>query len=340
MKEWYLIGENTKPNMVGGYETDSFNDFKGDAFSEALESGLGKTIKLYNSSMTEERMISCIIQNNTANTQLKSIERTILATIGTLKAGMYVLFEDRYWLITGYPGNNGIYEKATMILCQYKIRWQKDSGEIIERWANFMSASKYDVGEFGNSYITITSNNFTVWIPEDDDGMTLDEKRIFIDRNISNPTKVFKITRSDDVLYLFGESHGGILSFIADKTELNLEVDRPDLRLCDYIDKDSSSTLPPSESKDIITTINGNQNLKIGFNRSYSVTFQDKNGNTQNPNFIWNVVSDFPVHQELVDGKIKLLVEDEDYISSSFLLQVIVENAVAEELEITVIEGF
>lgn len=338
MQEWYLIGNTTKPNMTGGYENDAFNDFKNDAFSEVLDSPIGKTIRLYNSSMTEYKTIQCIVQDNTASTQLKSLERTILSKIGTLKAGMYVLFEGRYWLITGYPGNNGIYEKATMVLCQYKLKWQNSDGNIIERWGNFTSASKYDVGEFGNNYITLSSNNFTILIPEDDDGISLESKRVFIDRNIKNPKKVFKITRSDDVLYLYGDNHGGILSFIADRDELNPNKDRSDIGICDY----HSPTIEgnESQSENISASIIGNDKLKIGFDRTYSATFTDKSENVIYPNFTWNIVSDFEVKQELIENKIKLLVNDEDYISSSFLLQVIIDNKVLSEKNISVIEGF
>lgn len=338
MQEWYLIGNTTKPNMTGGYENDAFNDFKNDAFSEVLDSPIGKTIRLYNSSMTEYKTIQCIVQDNTASTQLKSLERTILSKIGTLKAGMYVLFEGRYWLITGYPGNNGIYEKATMVLCQYKLKWQNSDGNIIERWGNFTSASKYDVGEFGNNYITLSSNNFTILIPEDDDGVSLESKRVFIDRNIKNPKKVFKITRSDDVLYLYGDNHGGILSFIADRDELNPNKDRSDIGICDY----HSPTIEgnESQSENISASIIGNDKLKIGFERTYSATFTDKSENVIYPNFTWNIVSDFEVKQELIENKIKLLVNDEDYISSSFLLQVIIDNKVLSEKTISVIEGF
>lgn len=339
MKEWYLIGNATKPNMLGGYETDSFNDFKTDAFSETLDSAIGKSVLLYDTALKDGRMIQCIIQDNTANTQLKSIERTILTHIGTIKAGMYVLFEDRYWLITGYPGNNGIYEKATMILCQYKIKWQKDNGQIIERWANFTSASKYDVGEFSNGKITITSNNFTIWIPEDDDGMTLDGKRIFIDRNTFNPKKVFEITRSDDVLYLYGEKHGGILSFIADKTELNLEVDRPDLGLCNYIEISNTPPLPPY-SQNISAMINGSDQLKIGFDKTYTVTFKDKNCHVIHPDFTWNLLGDVQIETTISDNKITLLVNDEDAIGASFLLQIIINETVVVEKEIIIIEAF
>lgn len=340
MKEWYLLTSDTRPNSTGGYENDAFVDYKDDAFQEVLQTDMATSVSLYNSDLSESKEIRCIVQGNTADTQLKSLERIVLVPIGTLKAGMYILFENRYWLVTGYPGNNKIYEKATIILCQYKLRWQDDSGQIIERWANFTSASKYDTGENGNQTIFLTSNNFTVWVPEDDDAFTLDKKRVFIDRNVKNPTKVFEITRSDDVLYLFGEDHGGILSFIADKTELNLEVDRPDLGLCDY--KEPTSLPPePDETTDLSAVISGNNKLKCGFDRDYSVEFVDSNKEIHTDvEFTWNIVSDFDVSQKIDGNIITLFVDDENCIGGSFLLQVIVGESVLSEITINVIEAF
>lgn len=340
MKEWYLLTQNTRPNSIGGYENESFIDYRDDAFYEALQTDLASTVILYNYDLTNPQKIRCIIQDNIASTQLKSLERTVLVPIGTLKAGMYIYFENRYWLITGYPGNNKIYEKATMILCQYKLRWQDNTGKIIERWANFTSASKYDTGRSGNQTIVLTSNNFTIWIPEDDDSATLDARRVFIDRDTNHPTKVFEITRSDDVLYLFGEDHGGILSFIADKVELNLEVDRPDLGLCDY---KPPRPLPPEpdETTDLSAVISGNNKLKCGFDRDYTVGFIDSRGEIHNDTtFSWNVISDFEVTQTITGNTITLFVDDEDCIGSSFLLQVIVNQKVFAEITIDVIEAF
>lgn len=340
MKEWYLLTSDTRPNSIGGYENDAFVDYKEDAFQEALETDVATTVTLYNSGLSEAKDIRCIVQGNTADTQLKSLERTILVPIGTLKAGMYIFFENRYWLVTGYPGNNKIYEKATIILCQYKLRWQNDSGRIIERWANFTSASKYDTGRSGNQTIILTSNNFTIWVPEDDDSFTLDEKRVFIDRDTKNPTKVFEITRSDDVLYLFGKEHGGILSFIADKDELNLEVDRPDLGLCDY-KPPRPFPQKPDETTDLSAVISGNNKLKCGFDRDYTVEFIDSKGEIHNDTtFSWNVISDFEVTQTITGNTITLFVDDEDCIGSSFLLQVIVNQKVFAEITIDVIEAF
>lgn len=342
MKEWYLIGNKTKPNMLGGYENQSFLDYKEDAFAESLETDIASTVLLFNHDLSQSKELRGVIQGNVADSSLKSMERCILVPIGTLHSGNYIFFEDEYWLIDGRPGNNGEYEKAVLKECQYKIKWQKDDGTIIERWANFTSASKYDIGESGNSTIILSSNNFTILIPHDADGLTIDGKRIFVDTS-EIPKKVFKITRNDDVLFLHG-NHGGTLSLIADKTEFNPNKDNQELRICDYIDP--SSPLPPTppepdETTDLRCVISGNTNLKNGYRRSYTVIFSDKDGNVidwQNINFKWNIVNNSGLITNAYENKIDILFDNEDLIGSSFLLQVIVAGEVLAESKITIIE--
>ena len=346
MKEWYLIKQ---PSVTsGGFENEVFNDYREDAINEFLNTELAKTVILHNYDLSESTEIRCIIQGNSADTQLKSMERVGLFVRGTVKAGMYIFYENRYWLITGYPSYNGIYEKAVMQLCQYKLRWQNTKGEIIERFGNFSSSSKYDMGETGNSTITLTSDNLMILLPNDDESLDLDGKRVFIDKRKVNPTKVYKITRTDSVLYDFGEEHGGILSFIADKTELNTTTDRQDLRLCDYIeisDEDTTPTPPPEnpdEMTDLRVVISGNKNLKVGFSRTYTATITDSDDNSVewDDTYSWNVVSDFEVGQEIDDNTIKLLVEDEDCVDSLILLSVNKDGQTVAELEVTVVEAF
>lgn len=338
MQEWYLMTPETRPNITGGFENDAFLDYKEDAFAEALSTDIAKTVILCNSDMTEIGETRVIIMDNLANTQLKSIERSVFAVIGTLKAGMYMKFENQYWLISGYPGNNGVCEKATAILCQYELIWQDDDGKIIRRWANFTSASKYDNGRSGNSTIILTSNNFTIWIPEDDDGTTLDGRRVFIDRVKTGqlPTKVFEITRSDDVLYLFGKDHGGILSFIADKDELNKVTDRQDLWICNY-KSPITPTLPPSEPDNPTTfvTITGGDTLRYGRAKTWTVTFSDSENQ---PNFTWNVKSDFKITQNITGNKIQLDCSNGKAIDSTFALQVLDSKGnILSETTITII---
>lgn len=342
MKEWYLIGNKTKPNMLGGYENQSFLDYKEDAFAESLETDIASTVLLFNHDLSQSKELRGVIQGNVADSSLKSMERCILVPIGTLHSGNYIFFEDEYWLIDGRPGNNGEYEKAVLKECQYKIKWQKDDGTIIERWANFTSASKYDIGESGNSTIILSSNNFTILIPHDADGLTIDGKRIFVDTS-EIPKKVFKITRNDDVLFLHG-NHGGTLSLIADKTEFNPNKDNQELRICDYIDP--SSPLPPTppepdETTDLRCLISGNTNLKNGYRRTYTATFTDKDGSPvdwQNVNYHWNVKSDFDVKQTISDNKTTVSVNDENLIGGSFFVSVCIGEIGLSEIKVNIVE--
>lgn len=349
MKEWYLT--TPKPNIVSGYESDAISEYSQSNFTDVLETLFSDTVLLYNNTLTESKEIQCVIQGNSADTQLKSMERVGLFPIGTVKAGMYIFFENRYWLITGYPSNNKSYEKAVMQLCQYKLRWQNAKGEIIERWLNATSSSKYDMGETGNSTIVLTSDNLLLLLPNDDESLDLDGKRVFIDKREVNPTKVYKITRTDSVLYDFGE-HGGILSFIADKTELNTTTDRQDLRICDYIevsdDTDEDPTTPPEnpdEMTDLRVTISGNKNLKVGFSRTYTAAITDADGNEitwDDTKFKWNFGGDFDGSVSFEGNKAELLVENEDSVDFTFLLQVVnlADNSVVAEIEITVADIF
>lgn len=336
IKEWYLITPNTRPNITSGFGNEAFVDYKDDVFAEVLTTDIADDLILYNYDLSKSVELRGVIQGNIADTQLKSMERTILVPIGTLHSGDYIFFEDEYWIVDGRPGNNKTYEKATLKECQYKLRWQKNDGTIIERWANFASASKYDVGETNDKTIILTSNNLTIIMPNDKDSMTIDGKRVFIDTS-DIPKKIFKITRNDDVLFLHG-SHGGTLNLIADKTELNLETDRQDLRLCDYIDPTTITSSPqnPDESVLLSAKIIGKDTIRYGMERTYSVEFTD-NENIEDVNFKWNIVSDFCVERsDETKNPIKLYIEDDSAINKPFLLQVIVNDLVVAELEITV----
>lgn len=340
MKEWYLIGGHTRPNMTGGYENQAFLDNKEDAFAESLETDIAVTVTLFSPDLSKASKVRCIIQNNTADTLLKSLERTGLFMRGTVRAGMYVFFENRYWLVTGYPGTNGIYEKAVMVLCQYKLRWQNLNGDIIKRWCNGTSASKYDVGENGNNVIRLSTNTFTLLLPDDEETMELDGKRVFIDKRKKNPQKVYKVTRSDDILYDYGEEHGGILSFIADKTTFNPSTGNQELRICDYIEPASPLSCPPvpDEMTDLRAVISGEKEISVGFSSIYAVTFTDKNTGKavgwETIDFSWKIVSEFEseIEQKVSGNEIQLLIENEDCADEKFKLQIFIGGTILTEM--------
>lgn len=326
MKEWYL--NNYHPDVTSGYENDTISEYAQNNFMDLLYTDFSDIVLLFDSNLTNKKEIKCVIQGNTSDSQSKSTERIILAPIGTLRSGDYIFFEDEYWIVDGRPGNNKSYEKATLKECQYKLRWQKNDGMIIERWANITSASKTDVGKSGNAAIFLTSNNYIIVIPNDNDSQTIEGKRVFID--ISDvPTKVFQITQNNDVIFSYGV-HGGVLSLIANRTELNENTDNQILRICDYIDTSSlSQSVTPDTSNHFKTIISGNKSLKVGFWRKYTAALYDKSGNVLNWNddlFYWNVISDFndKIEKSIENNTIKIsLKNDESLIEKVILLQVV-----------------
>lgn len=334
-REWYLLSSSTSPNVLSGFENEAFNNYKDDAFYESLDTDIASDVILYNSDLSESKNIRCIIHGNTADTQLKSIERIGLFPRGTVKAGMYIFFENVYWLIDGYPGTQGIYEKATMVLCQYCLRWQNAIGEIIERWCNITSASKYDVGENGNNSIIFTTNNYTIKIPSDEETLYLDEMRVFIDKKNNFPTKVFKLTRNDDVLCNYGDKyHGSILCFIATKTELNLNTDNQSLRICDYHNSESNNLI------NFEAVINGSHEIRIGRRRIWTVTFFKDGEVVEFNNYSWNVISNFNIEKFIVDNTIKLQVNDKLAIGNKIKIQILINDNLLKDIEVIVKEGY
>lgn len=265
-----------------------------------------------------------------------------------VKIGDYIhdAKDDTYWLVYTAFNVNDIEYTGKLIQCNYLLKWQLSDGKIVQRWANIVSASKYDTGENGNSTIVLSSNNFTILMGYCDEALELEEKRVFIDiRKV--PKKVFKITRGDDVLYNAGNI-GMLLSFIADKVELNKDKDNQELGICDYVSPTTPTPPKPStpdETAVLNANISGTTNLRIGVTRTYTATLSGKDGNAvqwDDTKYGWNIASDFDVKQSVTENKISLTVEDEDFIGSSFILQVIKldDSSVIVEIEITVADVF
>lgn len=267
-----------------------------------------------------------------------------------LKIGDYLhdTKDDTFWLTYDSFNVNDIHYEGKLVQCNYLLKWQLANGEIVERWANIVSASKYDVGENGNHTLVLSSNNFTIAIGFCDEGFELDGKRVFIDKN-PNPRKVFKITRSDDVLF-DSFSMGAKLIYIADKTEFNPYTDRPDIKICDYVDmfneegnEEISNTDSPLDEITLLSAnIKGVRSIKIGISRTCTATIINDEGNElewKNDLYRWNIISDIEINHVVTDNKLKLLVEDESYIGNSFFVQVIdlATNKVIGETNVSVI---
>lgn len=265
----------------------------------------------------------------------------------TVLAGDYVEWANSVWLVLNADCDDEVYTDGNLRQCQHKIFWQKDDGMIISRYAYTENASAYNNGEKGNNTITLQSNQFMVYLPYDDETAELDNgKRVHVSRS-NGKCRPYELTRPDDITYGFGEK--GILNIIFTQTQYNPDEDKlvtledgTQTWICNYIP--TTTPLPPQDETTILSAnISGRKELKVGFSRTYTATLSDKDGNVlewDDTMYGWNIVNDFGIEQTVTENKIKLFVDDESFIGSSFLLQVIKldDNAVIGEIEITVMD--
>lgn len=349
MKEWYLIGNNTKPNVIGGYENQSFCDYKQDAFAESLETDIASTVLLYNSDLSVQKEIRCIIEGNTADTQLQSMQRKGLFLCDTVKDGMYILFENGYWLINGFPGTNGIYQKATMVLCQFRLAWQNPEGKIVERWACAEDFTKYSNGLKQNNVLISGDNQYGLILPVDYETKRLKrDMRFPIDFEDSDEPDIYKLTNrkaklSDSSYTGYGGTMIATMSLDSSNKSNDKKIKLDDGReiwICNYKNPNTTILSPSFASiTDVNTTILGTPKIKIGILRTYTVSFINKDKQPidwDTIDFKWNILSDFEVGQHTYENKIDLLINDENCIDTSFVLQVIIDGKITAENKITI----
>lgn len=326
--EWYLM--DSPYNQVSGFESEDFDDFGEEGFLEVLDSKVAVTVEISNYDLSETVTKRVVIMNNHQDTKLKTLSRAMLAPIGSCKAGMYVKYKDRYWLIVGLVDDNKVFEKAILLVCNYKLSWINNDGKIIERWANIESASQYNNGESNMIYYFVRSDQLMVYMPDDRESLLLDSgMRFIIDKrcavyekdfdestimNVDNPLIVYKVTRSDTVLDNYTDS--GILGFIMTQTEQHDSdgyyiVDGKGYWLCDIPNvKDT----PPSNHFDIVSDTD---TVYIDLEPSiFTATFFDSNGNEIKkhlPSFDFGVESSFIDKLNIQSVNNSIIVSTSDY---------------------------
>lgn len=333
-KEWYLL--KTPYDQLSGFESDAFDDFAQEGFFEALDSSIAVNVGLFNCDLTMCLEIRAIIQNNVQDTKLKTLVRELFVPIGTCKAGMYVKYNGRYWLIVGLVDDNGMYEKGVMILCNYLLTWVNAKQEIIQRWANVSSASQYNNGETGNYYYTIRSDQLLILTPNDDECVLLTSgNRFIIDkrcriyekefdnsitRDTSRPVLTYELTRADSVLYDYQDS--GHFEFLATQDEQHQDdgyyvVGGQGYWLCSKVDSSYKKDILSSRIECDSTVIYNGLEPNI-----FTAKFYDENGAEINATPNWEIRCDFGelLDIEQIGNSICISADNKKLINKSFEL--------------------
>ena len=267
--------------------------------------------------------------------------------------GDYVKWNNQMWLITLVDVDEKTWNRGYMYLCTVPLRWQNSEGKIIERYVYAEDFTKYSNGVTGNNTITIGDNQYGLTLPVDEETKKLKrDMRFPMDFDDSEQPDIYKLTNrkvklSDNQYFGRGGTMIVTMSFDAfnpnDDKKVTLE-DGQEVWICNY--NNSHTPLPPTppepdETTDLRCVISGNTNLKNGYQRSYTVTFTDKDGDPvdwQGVNYRWNVTSDFDVKQSVSDNKITLSVNDENLIGGSFFIQIVVGETVLSKIKVNIVE--
>lgn len=266
--------------------------------------------------------------------------------------GDYIEWNDQIWLVTIVDVDDKTYHSGYMYLCTFPLRWQNQNGDIIERWVYVDDVSS-GTGVTGNDTLTVGDNEYDIWLPIDIETKQLTrDMRFVIDFDDAQRPDVYKLTNR--VVNQYNNQYfnrGGILiltlSFdvFNEDTDKFVEIDNSHSGwICNYKSISISSDDFLGNDLSYYAVINGNRELKCGFNRTYTVQFFEDSGNEIDWNtvsFMWNIVSDFEVKSQINGNQIVVSVDDDTLIGSNFTLQCKhVNNSIIGEIQVNIVEGF
>lgn len=153
-----------------------------------------------------------------------------------IRNGALVEWMGNRWLVTEKDANNELYTRATMLQCNYLVRWVADDDSIIERWCIIEDGTKYLTGEYGDNQFVITrgDSRISMTIARDKYSLQLGrDSRFLIDDYGSGSVLAYRLTKP---FKLGGGYNGdGVFHFVLQ--ECNTEdSDNFQLHIANYYD--------------------------------------------------------------------------------------------------------
>lgn len=291
----------------------------------------------------KQLMIIKDTDNNTYKKKIKSRHED------KFNLGDYVLWNGQVWLITLIDSDEKTWNRGYMYLCTLLLHWQNKKGEIVERWGYSEDFTKYSSGVEDGKVVTIGDNQYGVTLPVDDETKHLKrDKRFIVDFEDVDVPDAYTLTNrkvllNDNGYFGRGSLLNLTLSYGAFNSNTDKLVELPDGRkvwICDYTPLDEPTTPLLPDKSDILSKIEGNKNLKLGYRRTYIAQFFDKdNEPVDTPlDFSWNVLCDFSkdLEREIDGNAISFLIDNEDYLDERFVLQALIGEQVVDSMTITV----
>ena len=308
-KKWYRM---TRPLFNSGYEDDEFFAYGQDGFLELLDTALGMDVLLFDKRIDAEPVkLRAVIQSRTADTFNSADDRQILCPIGTLHCGQYVKFDGGWWLVSGIPGNNRIYEKAFLWKCRHNIRLLSPlTGEIVEYPVVSENSTQYGTGEENKTHMTVGDDQHLVYLPYNEETILLDNQfRFIMDKNKIQPS-VFRVTRVDPVSYAAGEEAfaDGLIQWSVIETQFNEATDSREEMIADFYKSGPGGESGQGQGGRIaLVDMDGDQLLTVGEKKRIRVDLTPV-GDTED-------LPDYALSYDLADGAAEVTGVEENVIT-------------------------
>lgn len=229
--------------------------------------------------------------------------------------------DDEYLICTEVFDIDSIHWQGKLTLCNWILKWQNKSGDILEYPCFDMNSTQYNSGEQSNKQFTIGSSQHLLTLPYDENTIALKSpQRFFLDKDTENPTS-FMVTQNDNTSYNYGKK--GLVKITVLEHPNNTDADRFDLGVCDYVDKDSLAVDNAENvfvSKSVIsydTTV-----IKSGGSpQTFTGAFFDDNGKEVGGVIpYWSIICDFSsaLRVEESGNQIAIEIDDDRYVDEEF----------------------
>lgn len=200
--------------------------------------------------------------------------------------GDYMIWENRYWLISDVDRENDVYYRGIARECNRQLRWQNANGEIVTRWcASDEKASNTQ----GISYLVIidkVKTIFTLFLPLDDETIKLRRHQRFImDIDLEDPD-TYIITNRNVITSVYDpEQKHGVIMIVVSQDERSQDHDNLDLQVADY-----KEPVEPVIGTKCEIKFKDNSNIKAGGSyKEFTAVFFDDAGNEVNLTPVWNL---------------------------------------------------
>lgn len=242
------------------------------------------------------------------------IDSTEVASVKNFKAlnresidyGDYIIWDDRYWLVNSRDYDDEVYVRGQMTQCNYKLKWQNENLDIIERWAVFAIVTRYNEGVFKGRQIDDIQSTISVLLPGDDETIKLKRNKRFLADVFTEEPYAWEITQRD-VLSNNYSGGRGLITLALSQDLFNDATDNKELMIANY-----------KESVDE-NDIDGSNSLIVGRTRTYSC---------KSP-CVWSIIegSEYVRIISSNDNEIVLIAENKSDIGKSIKLS----NGISEK---------